>query len=223
VFEINKKSVILLMVAALSLGAAGCGGGDDSEEAPETAPVTTTDTATSVTQDELIFEGDNICAEVNAAVGTIDSSTTADETIKETQIADIYAGLAESLEGLGTPTDGEAPTEVIEAAQTLADSSSIDGDTALAEFQAAATDYGFTECGEAPAAPSSSGDGSTVVPPTDSSTTPVPVEPAPAPVPVEPAPVAPEPPAAGGGVVPDAPAPAPPSGGGSSSGGLTPG
>ena len=34
---------------------------------PEPAPVTTTDTATSVTQDELIFEGDNICAEVNAA------------------------------------------------------------------------------------------------------------------------------------------------------------
>ena len=220
-FEIFKKSLVVLAVAAVTLGAAGCGG-DDGESAPETAPVTTTDTATSITTDELISDGNNICSEVNAAVGTINASTTTDEAIRETQISDIYAGLAERLDGLGTPTDGEAPTAVIEAAVDLSESTSTDGATALEAFQTAATDYGLTVCAEAPAAPTSSG--STVTPPTDSGTaTPVPVEPAP--VPVEPAPApAPAPaPDTGGGVVPDAPAPAPDTGGGSSSGGISPG
>jgi len=216
VFEIKKKPIVLLLAAVLAIGAAGCGA-DDSEDAPP-APVTTTDTATSMTMDELINEGDDICAEVNAAVGTIDSSTTTDEAIRETQISDIYAGLAERMDGLGTPSDGEAPTDVIEAAQALSESSSTDGAVALETFQTAATDYGFVVCAEAPAAPSSSG--STVTPPSDSSTTPVPVDPTP--VPVEPAPVPVDPaPDSGGGVVPDAPAPD--SGGGSSSGGISPG
>ncbi|MDQ2622658.1 MAG: hypothetical protein M3Y45_06420, partial [Actinomycetota bacterium] len=198
-FEIKRSPLVLLVVAGMLVGVAGCGG-DDGEEPAAPEPVTTTDTATSITKDELIAEGDDICAEVNAAVGTISSSTTADDSIKETQIADIYTGLAERLGDLGTPSDGEAPTDVIEAAQTLADSSSIDGATALSSFQTAATDYGFNDCGDAPAAPSPT----TETPSTaDPGATAVPPEPAPAPAPApaEPAP-APPAPAPGGGVVP---------------------
>ncbi len=211
--------------AAVSIGAAGCGGGDDSDEpAPVPAPVetTTTDTASDLTQDELIQQGDDICAEVNAAVGTIDSSTTADPSIQETQVADIYSGMAQRLEELGTPTDGDAPTEVIDAAQALADSGESDGAAALTEFQTAATEYGFTECSDAPTAPSSSSGSSNAAPPATPDPGYVP------PAPTTPAPTTPPPttapPATGGGVAPAAP---PSTGGGSSggssSGGIGPG
>ena len=212
-----------MFFAVFSIGAAGCGGGDSEDPAPAPVETTTTDTAASaLTQDELIAEGDDICAEVNAAVGTIDSSTTADPTIAESQISDIYAGMAERLQELGTPTDGEAPTDVIDAAQALADSTSTDGATALSDFQTAATDYGFEECGNAPAAPSSSDSSSG----TDSSTVPADPEyvpPVTTPAPTAPAPTAP--PSTGGGVNPTPP---PSTGGGSSGapstgGGISPG
>ena len=205
---------VLLIAAGVLFGAAGCSGGSSSDKP---APTTTTDTASPLTKDELINDGDDICAEVNAAVGTISSSTTTDETIRQTQISDIYAGLAERLSSLGTPSDGEAPSAVIEATQGLAESTSADGGAALLAFQSAAGDYGFVVCAEAPAAPSSSGDlGSSGADPS----TGVPVDPAPTPTPA-PAP-APAPPTSGGGVVPGAP---PSSGGGSSSGsgGISPG
>lgn len=218
-FNLKKLAALLVLSAAVTVGATGCGG-DDSEDAPAPAPVETTTTETSdITKDELISQGDDICAEVNAAVGTISSSTTADESIQSTQISDIYSGMAVGLEALGTPTDGEAPTEVIDAAEELADSGESDGASALAAFQSAATEYGFSECGDAPAAPSSSSAGTDP----STSTTPVPTEP----VPTEPAPAAPAAPVAppsGGGV-----APAPPSTGGDSgtsggsSGGIGPG
>lgn len=175
---------------------------------PEPAP-------SALTQTELISAGDNICAEINAAVGTIQASETSDETIKATQIASLYSGLAERLDGLGIPTDGDAPVDVIATAEALGDPATSDQETALAEFQQTAADYGFTDCAESPSAPISTGtDTDTGTDPgTDTGGT---VEPAPAP---EPAPVAP--PDTGGGV-----APAPPdTGGGSggSSGGISPG
>ena len=209
--------------AVVSLGAAGCGGGDDSED-PAPAPVetTTTDSATTdLTKDELIAEGDDICAEVNSAVGTIDASTTADPSIAESQIADIYSGMADRLEELGTPTDGDAPTDVIDAAQALADSGSTDGDTALSDLQTAATEYGFEECGDAPAAPSSTSGSSSGTDPSTVPADPGYVPPTTAPAPTAPAPTAP--PSTGGGV---APAPEPSTGGGSGSstgGGISPG
>ncbi|MGK2932183.1 MAG: hypothetical protein ACSLFD_05370 [Solirubrobacterales bacterium] len=227
-FNSKKLAALLMFSAVVSIGAAGCGGGDDSED-PAPAPVettTTTDTASAITQDELIEQGDDICAEVNAAVGTIGSSTTADASIQETQISDIYSGLAQSLGELGTPTDGEAPTEVIDAAEALADSGSTDGAAALADFQTAATDYGFTECGDAPVAPSSSSSDPSSSSGTDPSTVPadpgyVPPATAPAPAPA-PAPAAP--PTSGGGVAPAAPPSSGGSSGGSSSGGgISPG
>jgi hypothetical protein len=199
-----------------SLGLAACGGGD-GEGAATTS--TTEPAPTALSQADLVSAGDGICAEINAAVGTIQASETSDEAIQTSQIADLYAGLAERLDGLGTPTDGAPPVDVIDAAQTLGDPATTDPDAALAELQQAAADYGFEDCAESPEAPTSTGsdtDGDTDTG-TDTDTGGA-VEPTPSPEPV-PAPV--EPPSTGGGVVPTPPD----TGGGSggSSGGISPG
>lgn len=208
-----------LAVLALGIGLSACGGSDNSSETPAPA-VTTTEATVALTTDDLISQGDAICAEVNAALGAIEAST-ADETTKSGQIAEIYDGLAQRLGDLGTPTDGEPPTEVIAAAQDLADGSS---DTAALET--AAADYGFTDCAEAPTATSYPGgstetgsggtDSTGTYAPPATDTVPDTTTPAPAP-----------PPTTGGGVAPTTPDPGTStggsSGGGASSGGIGPG
>jgi hypothetical protein len=218
-----KRAVLLILLILAPAGVAACGGGDEEASAPAPAEEPA---ATTLTRSELISAGDGICAEVNAAIGTIQASEVSDETVKTTQIADLYAGVAERLDGLGTPSDGEAPSDVIAAATALGDPAATDPDAALAEFQAAAAEYGFTDCAEDPAAPvATDGDGgagadSGTGTGSDGGT----VEPAPPPAP-EPTPAptpAPTEPPTGGGVAPD-------SGGGSgggsggSSGGISPG
>lgn len=221
--DLKRNATILLLALVGTAGIAGCGGGGGDDEAPAPAPVEEPET-TTLTKNELISQGDNYCAEVNAAVGTI-SSSTADDSIKQTQISSIYDGLANDLESLGSPSEGEAPTAVIEAAQALAESDSATADAALATFQSAAEEYGFTKCGEAPAAPSS---GTSEAPSTTPDTgsgyaepAPAPVEPAPAPAP---APAPPPSNGGGGGVAPPSdPGTGGGSSGGSSSGGISPG
>jgi len=211
-----KKKILILMIAAVgAVGFAGCGG-DNGDNAAAPTPVETTTEPASITKAELITQGDGICGEVNAAVGTIASSDTSDEAIMATQISDIYSGMADRLDELGTPSDGEAPTAVIEAAQALAESGDSDGAAALATFQSAADDYGFTECGQAPAAPSSTGT-STGVPTDSTGGTETYVPPATTtPAPTAPAPTTPAAPSGG------AAAPAAPDTGGGSSGGSSP-
>ncbi len=215
------KALLLTLLLLAPLGVAACGGGD--EETP--APVATEEPAApDLTQADLISAGDGICAEVNAAIGTIQTIETTDSTVQATQIADLYAGVAERLEGLGTPSDGEAPTAVIAAAATLGDPATTDPTAALAEFQTAASAYGFTDCAEDPAAPVATGGDSDA----DSGTGGGTVDPAPAPTPdpapaPAPAPTPTEPPT-GGGVVPTPPSSGGGSGGsGGSSGGISPG
>src|SRR5918996_3581474 len=60
---------------ALALPVAGCGGGGGDESTA--APVETTEETTALTKAELISQGDGICAEVNAAVGTVGSTSSA--------------------------------------------------------------------------------------------------------------------------------------------------
>jgi pyruvate/2-oxoglutarate dehydrogenase complex dihydrolipoamide acyltransferase (E2) component len=198
VFSVVRNGLVAVGLSA-ALVAAGCGGGGD-EEAPAT-PVPPAEVVLS--QAELISEADSICAEVNAAIGTINSSEATDETSKEAQRGDIYLGLADRLEELGNPADGSAPTEVISAARELADSTG--DEVALTSFQQAAEDYGLDSCAEEPEAPSGtpsiSGEGDTA----DSGTG----TPAPAPAPT-PAPAPAPAPAPDGGYSP---------GGGSSGGG----
>ncbi len=196
----------------------GCGGGDDS--ASSTEPVDVAPASPTLSQADVISSGDGICAEVNAAVGSIQASETSDEALKATQIADLYAGLADRLENLGTPSDGDAPVAMIEAARALGEAETVDA-TALSAFQTAAQEYGMMTCAETPVAPVDTGsstgtgtDGGTSTAP-DSAPAPTPApDPAPAPAPT------PTPPT-GGGVAPTPPD----TGGGSggSSGGISPG
>lgn len=214
---------LLVLFALAPIGLSACGGsdGDDSPAPVTEAPVT----ATELTQADLVSTGDGICAEVNAAIGSIQASDISDDATKATQVADLYAGLADSLEGLGSPSDGEPPTDVISAARALGDLTAAD-ETALSTFQTAASDYGMLICAEAPAAPVDSGTDGTVVP-TDPGTS----EPAPAPAPAPTPAPAPEPvpaPPTGGGVTPVAPDTGGGTGGsggssGGSSGGISPG
>jgi hypothetical protein len=158
---------VALPLAALAI--AGCGGGDDSTEP---APVvTTTPTTTALSKDELITQGDAICAEVNAAIGGSEAGGQAG------QVADLYVGMVESLKRLGTPEEAEGYSEFSSAADGLSqaegevklaaerdDSAALataesGASSALASFQSAAQAYGFENCGEGPSAPLSGASG----------------------------------------------------------------
>jgi hypothetical protein len=201
-----------LAVAALGLGLAACGGGDDEEPATTATTVTGPTETAAITQDELIRQGDQICAEANSAIGAIESST-ADETTSSSQISDIYDGIAQQLGALGTPSDGDPPTDVIAAAQELAD-----GSTDTTALQTAADEYGFTECSDAPettsypSTDSTGTDSSSTESSTETYTPPVTET---APEPVAPPTTTPTTPSTGGGVAPTPPA----TGGGTSTGG----
>jgi hypothetical protein len=157
---------------------AGCGGGDDGDSTAA-APVETTEAA-ALSKEELIAQGDGICAEVNAAVGTV-GSTSSDAESQASQVAGLYGGMVERLKGLGAPSDdGAGYAEFIAAAEALAqaeenvelasereDAESLSGaeaeaSSALTSFQSAATTFGLEECAEAPAPPVASGGGGEV-------------------------------------------------------------
>ncbi|HWM56117.1 MAG TPA: hypothetical protein VNO20_12110 [Solirubrobacterales bacterium] len=162
----------LLLTAALPLAAlaiAGCGGGDD--ETTESAPEATIPTTTALTKDELIEQGDAICAEVNAAIGGIGASETEVAGGTAGQVADLYVGMVESLKRLGTPAETDGYPEFSSAADALSqaegevklaaergDSTGLataesGASTALTSFQSEAQSYGFEDCGAAPSAP----------------------------------------------------------------------
>jgi hypothetical protein len=153
-------------IAALAL--AGCGGGGEETTA---ASVPTVEESPSLSKQELIQQGDAICAEVNAAVGTVTASEagTGDQV---SQAADLYSGMVERLKGLGTPEEPAGYAEFTEAADSLAQAESdaqlasergdeaalteaeSEAEASLEAFQEAAGSYGFEDCSEAPSAPS---------------------------------------------------------------------
>jgi hypothetical protein len=234
--KLSKLLTIAFLLAGLVLAGCGGGGGDTTEATPE---VTTE--AAKLSQEELISQGDAICAETNAAVGSVGSSA-ADTPTQITQTANLYVNMVENLEELGTPEDPAGYSDFIEAAEELA---KVEGELKLAaeredtaalgeiateaapileEFQSQAAIYGFEDCSEGPQAPTASGPGSGVggeeaeeggveVAPE------IEEEVLPEEAPEE---VAPETGGAGGGVE-EAPEEAPETGGGSESGGVGPG
>lgn len=155
---------------------AGCGGGGDDDSTESTA--VTTAAPTALTKAELIEQGDAICAEVNAAVGTVGTSS-AETGNPAAQAAGLYSGMVASLNNLGTPEETEGYTEFSSAAEELAKAqdevklASERGDTpsletaesnassALTSFQNAASEYGFEDCGEGPSAPVATAPGET--------------------------------------------------------------
>jgi uncharacterized membrane protein YgcG len=226
--RMSARTNIGAAIATVAVVAAGCGGGGDSST--ETTAATTTNT-TTLTKQDLIQQGDGICAEVNAAVGTIDSSSS-DESTKASQEADLYSGMIDRLKGLGTPDDESGLDAVYNAGDDLVqaeqdaqlaaernDSAALstaqaDAASALASFQDAASSYGFKECGQEAVAPQSGTSTAPGSPTAPETTTPVaPTTPAAPAAPAAPAPAPPAPSGSPGG------ASAGGTGGGSSGGG----
>lgn len=172
----SKFSILALSLAALlALVASGCGGGGGGTTESTEKTVETTPTPTKAA---LISQGDAICAEVNAAVGSVGSSAASTQNQIE-QVANLYTGMVSSLQRLGTPKEDSGEySEFIGAAEELA---KVEGEaklaaeredtTALGEvatkaapvlenFETTAAVYGFEKCSEgprAPTAPSTSG------------------------------------------------------------------
>ncbi len=151
----------------LAIAIAGCGGGGSGSSTPV---ATTTETTSPLSKEELISQGDAICAEVNAAVGTV-SSTSSDAAGQIAQRADLYGGMVDRLKALGNPEDSAGYGDFIAAGEELAQSEAdvklaaergeegalataeSASASALASFEAAAQAYGFKSCGEGPSAP----------------------------------------------------------------------
>jgi hypothetical protein len=165
--RILRLTTVALALAGL-LALAGCGGGGD-DESTASAPAKAESTPT-LTKEELISQGDAICAEVNAAVGSVGSSE-AGVPDQITQVSTLYTGMVERLEDLGEPTETAGYDEFIAAAEELAQ---VEGEVKLAtersdtaalgeaatratpaleEFESTAGAYGFEECSEGPSAP----------------------------------------------------------------------
>ncbi len=239
---LGHKPLLFLLAALLAIAVAGCGGGDDETET--TTP--TVEEPTALTQDELIEQGDGICAEVNAAVGALSSSASeeAGSPGQSEKISNLYLGMVERLQDLGAPDEDDGSfmkfseaTEQLAKAEgelkTAAEQEDLAGleeagqeaSAALAEFQSQAAIYGFEDCSDEPGIPTPAGGettpgGEELEGGEEGGVEPEYVEPAPEEEIVPEEEVAPETGGAGSGEE-EAPAPAPESGG--NSGGVGPG
>jgi hypothetical protein len=162
------KKLLILAVPLAALAIAGCGGGGGDETTD--APVATVEEPTAISQEELLAAGDGICAETNAAVGTIGANEAEGES-QAVQIAEVYSGMVENIKELGEPEDEAGYADFIEAADALAaaeDEAKLAGEredaaaleeaqasaaAALSDFQSAAAAYGFEQCSEGPSVP----------------------------------------------------------------------
>jgi hypothetical protein len=163
----GKKTILLLLAVLAAVLVAGCGGGG-GEETTETAA--TVEEPQKLTKAELIEQGDDICAETNAAVGALSGeveTSSLPETTEKT--SNLYIGMVEGLQELGAPEGAETSySEFAEAGEELAkvegevklavereDSTALseasnEATPALEEFETKAETYGFKECSEGP-------------------------------------------------------------------------
>lgn len=239
----HKTPLLLLLLLLAALVVAGCGGGGDETES--TTP--TVEEPVALTQDELIEQGDGICAEVNAAVAALSASETeeAGSPAQSERVANLYLGMVERLQDLGAP--GEADSTYANFSEATEQLAKVEGElklaaeredlaameeagqeasAALEEFQSQAEIYGFEDCSEEPGSlptPAGSGEpvpgGEEFEGGEEGGVEPEYVEPAPEEEIVPEEEVAPETGGAGGGS--EAPEPAPETGG--ESGGVGPG
>jgi hypothetical protein len=160
---------VALPLAALVVAGCGGGGGDTTESTAST----TAAAPAALSRAELIEQGDAICAEVNAAAGAAGSSS-AETGSPAARVAELYSGMVNSLDNLGTPRESEGYAEFSSAAEDLAkaedevklaaeredtptlEAAESSAAAALATFQEAAQEYGFEECAEGPSAPTPS-------------------------------------------------------------------
>ncbi len=168
---VSSRHKLLFALPIVALAIAGCGGGGD--DSTVSAPATTEATTTALSKAELIEQGDAICAEVNAAVGTVGASS-AETGSPAAQVADLYSGMIASLKNLGTPAEADGYAEFSSAADELStaegevklaaersdapglETAESNASAALSSFQEVAEEYGFEDCSEGPSAPTAS-------------------------------------------------------------------
>jgi hypothetical protein len=238
----GNKTILLILGAVLALAIAGCGGGGGGDTETSTPPI---EEPTTLTKDELLQQGDGICAEVNAAVGALSGSETPESSPGDSaeKVANLYIGMVERLQDLGAPEGEEADyAKFMEAGEELAkvegeakqaaenedvaalEETGQEAAAALEGFQSQAAIYGFEDCSNEPSAPAVDGgpttSGGEEFESEEGGVEPEYVEPAPEEEIVPEEEVAPETGGAGGGG-PEAPEPAPETGG--ESGGVGPG
>ncbi len=143
------KTTLAALAIAAATALAACG---DDEKPATTTPVETGATGTTglagpITPEELIDEGDDVCAEAYTALESLPPNAPG------SQQAGIVDGLLESLESLGDPGSENRDDldsfydSLDEAADAFNKDRTSEGETALSEARAAASDYGFEECG----------------------------------------------------------------------------
>ncbi len=174
----GKKTILLALVALVALLIAGCGGGGDETE---TTATPTVEEPAALTKDELIEQGDGVCAEVNAAVAALSSSETESSTGEDSEkVANLYIGMVERLQDLGSPEGEEAEYAKFEEAteelgqveadlklaaeredEAALEEKGQEAAPALEEFQTQAAAYGFEECSAEPGLPTPAGGGET--------------------------------------------------------------
>jgi hypothetical protein len=173
----GKKTILLILGVLVALAIVGCGGGGGDET--ET-PTPTVEEPVALTKDELIEQGDGICAEVNAAVGALSGSETSESRPGESteKIANLYVGMIERLQDLGAPEGEEADyAKFMEAGEELAkvedeaklaaeredvaalEEKGQEAAAALEGFQSQAAIYGFEDCSDEPGLPTPSAGG----------------------------------------------------------------
>lgn len=231
-------AVLLIIIVAIASA-----GGDDDEQ----TPITTVGGATGPAQATLpkadvIDQADAICAESNSALASVEAEAGGDQTALAAEQTDIVGGQLSQLQTLPAPEEGAGAFDrYLRALQDQVDAlngreqaldrgddaavAELEGtlETAEADAQAAAEDFGLEACGD-PTATATTGAGEE---PTTEEAAPVtPVPEAVAPAPVEPAPTTPPAPAGteGGGATLDGDTGADTGGGGGGdTGGVSPG
>jgi hypothetical protein len=163
----GNKTILLLLGLLTVLAVAGCGGGDDETE----TATPTVEEPTALSKEELIEQGDAICAEVNAALGALGASEVSEDSAGEEteKVANLYTGMVERIQDLGAPEEDDGSyAKFMEAAEELAkvegelklaaereDLEAIgevngEAEVAIEEFQSQAAIYGFEDCSEDP-------------------------------------------------------------------------
>ena len=177
--------------AAAAVLAAGCGGDDPAPVEPVDVGG---DESPALSKNAFIAQGDAICGEANAALSALETGTVgSDPEAQATQELEITRSELQSLQSLSPPDEGrsvldsflsalqdqvDALTRKQTAVQGGDDPASADADasSAASSAQAAAQDYGFTDCANASAiAPAG---GTTPVPGVAAPTTPTTTVPA---------------------------------------------
>jgi hypothetical protein len=192
-----KRAICLMTLIPMTI-LAGCGSGGGSAQTQIATP--TVKTPTSISKAQFVKEGDGICAEVNAALGSLSNSTTSSANVAG-QRAALYQGMIERLRGLGTPDDQTGLDQVLSAgdnivsAEQKAETATTNNDSAAlasaeseaasaeSSFSSAASSYGFKDCGGGPTTPSSTvtapSTAAPVTPAAPTTATPAPVTPVP--------------------------------------------